>query len=403
MVRQSATGTLLTCLLLLWSSHAFALDPTLDINQYAHKSWKIREGFLDGIITCIALTPDGYLWLGTELGLFRFDGIRSIPWKSPAAESLPSNYVRSLLVARDGTLWIGTLEGLSSFKDGRLTPHTKLAGFTVDALLEDRQGTIWAGGQSMPYGRLCAVDANGSAACHGDDGIFGRYVESVYEDHEGNLWVGTHRGLWQWKPEPLRRLAMQEPISGPQSLLEDDNGSLIIRSELGLTRLIHGKFVKRGSREPAAVVRMLRDHNGGLWFGIRGKGLLHVHNKGRTDAFTPLDGLSGNSVSAFFEDREGNIWVATPGGLDRFRDSTVTTISAKQGLSSDKIWSVLAANDGSVWLTTRGGLNIIHDGEISHHADTKRDDLITSLFQDDGGRIWATRIGKPRKNKNAFS
>ena len=174
MVRQSATGTLLTCLLLLWSSHAFALDPTLDINQYAHKSWKIREGFLDGIITCIAQTPDGYLWLGTELGLFRFDGIRSVPWKSSAAESLPSNYVRSLLVARDGTLWIGTLEGLSSFKDGRLTPHTKLAGFTVDARLEDRQGTIWAGGQSMPYGRLCAIDANGSAACHGDDGIFGQ-------------------------------------------------------------------------------------------------------------------------------------------------------------------------------------------------------------------------------------
>jgi len=89
MVRQSATGTLLTCLLLLWSSHAFALDPTLDINQYAHKSWKIREGFLDGIITCIAQTPDGYLWLGTELGLFRSMESEASPGSHPQPSRCP--------------------------------------------------------------------------------------------------------------------------------------------------------------------------------------------------------------------------------------------------------------------------------------------------------------------------
>ena len=90
---------------------AFALDPSLDISQYAHTAWKIREGFIKGIIMAIAQTPDGYLWLGTEFGLLRFDGVRAVPWQPPAGEQLPSSKIRSLLVARDGTLWIGTMQG----------------------------------------------------------------------------------------------------------------------------------------------------------------------------------------------------------------------------------------------------------------------------------------------------
>ena len=91
---------------------ASALNPSLDINQYAHTAWKIRDGFFKGAISSIAQTPDGYLWLGTEFGLLRFDGVRSVPWQPPAGEHLPSSYIRSLLAARDGRLWIGTVKGL---------------------------------------------------------------------------------------------------------------------------------------------------------------------------------------------------------------------------------------------------------------------------------------------------
>src|SRR5215831_7711847 len=87
---------------------AFALNPALDISQYAHTVWKVREGFVKGAIFAIAQTPDGYLWLGTESGLYRFDGVRAVPWQPSAGEPLPSNFVDGLLVARDGTLWIGT-------------------------------------------------------------------------------------------------------------------------------------------------------------------------------------------------------------------------------------------------------------------------------------------------------
>ena len=86
----------------------FALDPTLEINQYAHMSWKIRDGFPKGQIGAFAQTRDGYLWLGSDLALFRFDGLRSTDWGSPTGEQLPSNFIRTLLAGRDGRLWIGT-------------------------------------------------------------------------------------------------------------------------------------------------------------------------------------------------------------------------------------------------------------------------------------------------------
>src|ERR1700679_1106064 len=137
---------------------AFPLDPSLDVNQSAHTAWRIREGFSKGIIYSIAQTPDGYLWLGTEFGLLRFDGVRNSPWQPPAGEKLPSNDILKLLVTRDGRLWIGTAKGLASWKDNKVTEYPELAGQSVSALLEDREGTLWVGEESMSgHGALCAI------------------------------------------------------------------------------------------------------------------------------------------------------------------------------------------------------------------------------------------------------
>src|SRR5262249_15233815 len=141
------------------------------------------------------------------------------------------------------------------------------------------------------------------------------------------------------------------------------------------------------------------------------RGLVHVH-RGRTDVFAQSDGLSGETVSALFEDREGNIWVATTDGLDRFRNFAVATFTVNQGLSHAIVRSVLADRNGSVWLSTYGGLNRWNDGQItifgkrsaqtrggaqpitgSDKREGKLNGLVpNSLFQDDRGRIWVSTL-----------
>ncbi len=126
---------------------------------------------------------------------------------------------------------------------------------------------------------------------------------------------------------------------------------------------------------------------------------------GRTDVFTEADGLSGNIIAGIFEDREGNIWVSTAGGLDRFREPQVATISPKQGLSSNSVNSVIAATDGSVWIATHNGLTRWQDGQstIFRKASGLPDDFVQSLYQDDGGRIYAfTAHGLARFQNGRF-
>ena len=92
----------------------------------------------------MAQTPDGFLWLGTEFGLFRFDGVRSVPWQPPAGQQLPEKNINALIVTHDGTLWIGTFAGLATWSGGKLTWRPELGRQFVASLFEDREGTVWA-------------------------------------------------------------------------------------------------------------------------------------------------------------------------------------------------------------------------------------------------------------------
>src|SRR5215475_3984128 len=87
---------------------ASALDPALTISQYGHAAWNARDGFFAGGVNAITQTPDGFLWVGTGNGLFRFDGVSAIPWHPPSGRTSPALNVYSLLVARDGALWIAS-------------------------------------------------------------------------------------------------------------------------------------------------------------------------------------------------------------------------------------------------------------------------------------------------------
>jgi len=399
--RWSGTALGVAILFISWGRGAYGLDPALDVSQYAHTAWTVRDGFSKGNIYAMTQTPDGYLWLGTEFGLFRFDGIRSIPWQPPEGQHLPGSAITSLLAARDGTLWIGTYAGLASWIGGKLTVHPELNAQFVASLFEDRDGTVWAGTLANS-GRLWAL-RSGGAQCYGEDGSFGHAVWSLYGDSSGNLWAGAQSGVWRMKPGPPRRF----PAPSMSALTESDDAPLLMaRNGAGLMQLVGDKvevYPIRSTNNSNRLLRddeidsnkLLRDRDGGLWIGTVERGLIHVHH-GRTDVFSRSDGLSGDVVLSLFEDREGNVWVATTGGLDRFRELPVATISVKQGLSSDATQSVLAAADGSIWVGAHEGLTRWKSGQttIFGKASGLPDDAPQSLFQDDRGRIWVfTRRG----------
>jgi signal transduction histidine kinase/ligand-binding sensor domain-containing protein len=374
----------------------FALNPTLDVNQYAHTAWKVRDGFFKGGIYPIAQTPDGYLWLGGEFGLLRFDGVRTTPWQPGGDQHLESSFIFSLLASRDGTLWIGTLKELASWKDGKLTHYPELDGHYIYKILEDHEGTIWVSGVAIPNGELCAI-RNGNVHCFGGDGTLGRGVFNLYEDSKNNLWAGVVGGLWRWKPGPEKFYPLAEQPNGIQALGEDTDGTILIGSNGGIQRFVDGKteaYPLPGFSLNFQARRILRDRDGGLWIGTSTDGLLHVH-QGRTDQFSLSDGLTAEDAGAFLEDREGNIWVTTNGGLDRFRDYSIPTFSVKHGLLATIVGSILAGKDGSVWLATYGGLNRWDRGQITvpETGSAKEDGKLNgrapnSLFQDDRGRIW---------------
>jgi PAS domain S-box-containing protein len=383
---------------------AFGLNPALDVSQYAHTAWKIRDGFAKGSLIAIAQTPDGYLWLGTAFGLYRFDGVRNLLWQPPPDQQLPSNTITKLVVARDGTLWIGTWSGLASWKDGRLTQYAELAGSAIFALVEDRVGSIWVGAKG-PDGKLCEI-RNGSVRCGPEMGGVDRGVFGLHTDSKGNLWVGLETGVWRWRPGPPEFYAVPGlPNGRMQGMADSEDGTVLIAATGAVMRLADGRAkavyqfptARRGFR----VLKMLRDRDGGLWVAPAGRGIVHIH-QGRTDVFSESDGLSGNDIYDLFEDREGNVWVATINGLDRFHELPVVTYSKKQGLSDIPWGGMLAARDGSVWFATLNGLNRLSHGQVAVYRQHRTargqeavgnglpDEGVGSLFQDSRGRIWVS-------------
>jgi ligand-binding sensor domain-containing protein len=127
-----------------------ALDTSRQISQYGHTAWRIEDGVFDGSPNVLGQTSDGYLWIGTQAGLMRFDGVRFVSWQPPQGIELPSSRINSLLGARDGSLWIGTSMGLARWRNGNLTNYKDATG-SIMAILEDRTGAIWT------RGRICLI------------------------------------------------------------------------------------------------------------------------------------------------------------------------------------------------------------------------------------------------------
>src|SRR5271169_1477121 len=151
------------------TSPVSALDTSRQISQYGHTAWRIEDGVFAATPNVLDQTTDGYLWIGTQAGLMRFDGVRFVSWRPPEGNELPSSRITSLLGARDGSLWIGTSAGLARWQNGSLTNYNDATG-SIMAILEDRAGSIWIARANLSdtKGPLCKV-ADTGLRCYGRD------------------------------------------------------------------------------------------------------------------------------------------------------------------------------------------------------------------------------------------
>jgi len=378
-----------------------ALDPGRRISQYGHTAWRMQDGYFAGMAWSIAQTTDGYLWVGTAGGLLRFDGVQFVPWSSLSGEKLPSNAIHALLGARDGSLWIGTVSGLVHWVNQRSIRY--LNGEIINAVQQDEKGQIWVvgvgqGGSSHPLCRIIDIDIH---CFRNDEGVPTASGDSLVEDTSGDFWLGGDTTLLRWRPgssKVYRPAALQsnQGIGGVLALAAAADGSVWVGMGVpgpggGLQHLVDDVLkpfvVPKLNGETLMVETLLVDRQGNLWVGTDSQGIYRIHGTD-VDHFGSADGLSSDYVCRFFEDREGNLWVATSKGIDMLRDLRVSSISRREGLSVDAVESVLAARDGTVWIGSDHLQALRPDGVVSEPEKGLPGNQVTSLLEDHAGRLW---------------
>ena len=171
------------------------LDPLKAISQFSLTTWQTANGLPENAVTAIAQTPDGYMWLGTQEGLVRFDGVHFEVFDRRNTQALPGNDVRALTVSRDGSLWIAVNGGLVHLNNGQFSRYTKAEGLSHEAaysVFEDRAGALWIG--TFGGGLLRFKDGRFEAFTR-QQGLADDFVWAIAETADGSIWAGTNGGL----------------------------------------------------------------------------------------------------------------------------------------------------------------------------------------------------------------
>jgi signal transduction histidine kinase/ligand-binding sensor domain-containing protein/ActR/RegA family two-component response regulator len=384
----------------LLPSPLYALDPSRALTQYTQSAWGTDDGLPQSSINTIVQTDDGYLWLGTQEGLARFDGIEFTVFDRRSAVAPPHNFISALAARKEqGGLWIGTFGGgLGLFERGAITPidlgdHRDSKSIT--ALLEDRSSRLWIGTLGGGLFRL-----EGGVVSHYDfaSGLAGNVVRALLEDASGAIWIGTDSGLSKLSEDTFITYSTEDglPNERIKSLGLDMRDRIWAGTETGAAYFGSGGFTVEpaAGKEPITFVRP--DHDGNLWFGARGVGLIRMYGD-RTDTYRLADGLPGDDFLSAYEDREGSFWLAANGaGLVRLKDALFVPYGAKEGLPRDFVFTVEESRNGGLWVGTNGGGLSWFDGSSSKVYSTQHglpSSFVSALHEDRSGVLWVGTFG----------
>ncbi len=349
----SSTLLLITACLTCATVARASLDPNKPLREFIRQKWTTSQGLPQDSVLSIAQSADGYLWLGTEEGVVRFDGVSFTSFDKH--KGLRDNIIRALLVDHQQNVWIGTnATGLWCYKNGKFTDFDSRNGLssnTVQALYEDNDGALWIGTDG---GGLLQRKNGAFRVFTKTDGLADNAVLSITGDNRGTIWIGTRSGVSKIKNGHIENYGAEHGLSGEN------------------------------------VPTVLLDHAGNLWIGTS-EGLVEVGSDGQENRFSAKQGLLNNSVSRLYEDRAGTLWIGTAGGLERYVDGRFQPYTDKHGGMNFTVFSLLEDREGSLWVgTAGGGVNVLRAGAFT--TLTKEDGLVSdsilALYQEDAQNLW---------------
>ena len=345
-----------------------ALDTSRSIYQYTCRTWARETGLPVNSIRAIAQSKDGYLWLGTQKGLVRFDGIEFETFSLPNDLEFRPGVVSKLAGCGGGGLWFGVENGAIGFFDGaRFHAMTNLTWVNpqmrVGALREDDQGVLWVGGAGG-LGLYRREHTNGGAflgQVHG--------VSALCEDGQHRVWLGTtDEGLYCYEEgrlEPFRDTKLKKEAIF--AIAADTRGWLWVGTEVGL----HCYDTNFARTEPIPslidVKALLADQHGAVWIGSASDGLIRYLN-GKVQYLTRDDGLPDDFVTSLFEDSEGSLWVGTHEGLTQLSDVKFPIYSRADGLGRGACHGLCASPHGGIWSANTGGLSWFDGRRMTNYS-----------------------------------
>jgi diguanylate cyclase (GGDEF)-like protein len=425
-------AVLLAPMLLLCMPPAQALKADKAFAHFVINTWSIQDGLPQ--ISALSLAQDrtGYMWIGTQSGLARFDGVRFTTYTPADTPALAGIWIRSLLADREGRLWIGTYKGLAVLEQGRFRAiHAADAGrypsLDIFALAQQADGTLLAGTSEGVF-RLTGDTlvrqpgpAPALALLPRADGLWvatNGAVERVANGHsvrlpmsadaatatvvrladtQGSLWAGTSQGLYRlttsgWQPVTTGTPLDRSPVT---AVFPDHDGNLWVGSNAGLGRFRDGnlwEFVPdTHPRAFAQVTVGMEDREGNLWLGSQLNGLARLWN-GWTRRYSIGEGLHDPivwSLSPAVDGTPGRIWVGTNDGLSLFDHGRFQLIVPGSALPHPQAYNILA-EPGQVWIGTRHGLVILRDGKVvsSPEFAPMASTQINGIVRDRDGSLW---------------
>jgi signal transduction histidine kinase/ligand-binding sensor domain-containing protein len=375
-------------------STASALPRDRTIHQLHHTAWTAKEG-APSQIGAIAQTRDGYLWIGSALGLFRFDGVRFERFRPPSGVKMPSHNIYSLLATDDGGLWISFRPSGLGYLDaqGGFTTFTRpeeVPASPVYMFARDGDGRLWAG----THDGLVLRTGSSWTPVGQEWSVTPARVWDMRVDGEGTLWVATPDWVASLKRGSKTFVTLPQHSSRSVRLGVDLQGTVWIATDVKSIRRVHPltagttaslSIAENGSGED--VHQLLFDRDGALWANDIGRGVHRVRfpdQPSTAERFSHRDGLSSDVVNTMFEDREGNLWVGTVRGLDRFRYSHIVPTLLPENLQR---LTLVAAPRGDLLVAAASHGKLV---ELRGDASTVREmpTLTSSVYRADDGDLW---------------